>query len=89
MRILISEVESVFSIPTYRSTRTGSSWGGSVSDMASSGHGRFPPARSHDEHSYMSSDKSYYEDLNSVEYHMSEASISVGDDESEFRVNQM
>lgn len=80
----------MFSIPTYRSTRTAeSSWGGSVTDMAPSKHGRYPPGRSHEETSYLSVDKSYYEDLNSVEHHMSEASLSVRDDESVFRVNPL
>lgn len=89
MQSLIRIVESVFSIPTYRSTRTAeSSWGGSVSDMGASKHGRYPPGRSYDHNSYLSLDKSYYEDLDSVEHHMNEASISLRDDESVFRVNE-
>ena len=56
--------------------------------MGASRHGRSPPGRSYDHNSYLSLDKSFYEDLNTVEHHMSEASIAERDDETVFKVNE-
>ncbi|KAG9244421.1 hypothetical protein BJ878DRAFT_550486 [Calycina marina] len=80
-------IESVFSIPTFRSGPE-SSWGGSVSEMGSSKNNQSSPSRSYKGRSYLASNKSYYDDLNTVKNHPSEARFSIGeDDESVYRIN--
>jgi len=86
-------VESVFSLPAERSTRTESSWGGSVSEASSRNYYRgrsdarkFSPPHRPEE--YLHEERTaFYEDGDSLGNLMSDMTLSYKDEDRDFTVS--